>query len=169
MMPVTICLDNSRLHEYIVDVDRSTKVRREGSPEEAAFLDLLRTADVLTRGADWVLKAENLSQTQYNVLRILRGAPPGLPCGEIASRMITRDPDVTRLLDRMEKRGLISRSRESRDRRLVLARITPEGLKLVNRLDDPVQKIHRKQLGHMGRDRLQALAELLAAARSRQE
>jgi DNA-binding MarR family transcriptional regulator len=124
---------------------------------------------MLTRGADWVLKAEDLSLTQYNVLRILRGAPQGLPCGEIASRMITRDPDVTRLLDRMEKRGLISRFRESRDRRLVLARITPEGLKLVNRLDKPVQKIHRKQLGHMGKDRLQALAELLAAARSGQE
>ena len=124
---------------------------------------------MLTRGADWVLKAEDLSLTQYNILRILRGAPQGLPSGEIASRMITRDPDVTRLLDRMEKRGLISRFRESRDRRLVLARITPKGLKLVNRLDEPVQKIHRKQLGHMGKDRLQALAELLAAARSGQE
>jgi DNA-binding MarR family transcriptional regulator len=124
---------------------------------------------MLTRGADWVLKAEDLSLTQYNILRILRGSPQGLPSGEIASRMITRDPDVTRLLDRMEKRGLVSRSRESRDRRLVLARITPEGLKLVNRLDEPVQKIHRKQLGHMGKDRLQALAELLAAARSGKE
>ena len=150
-------------------MDRSTKVRPEGSAEEAAYLDLLRTADVLTRGAIGVLKAEELSTTQYNVLRILRGSPQGLTCGEIASRMITRDPDVTRLLDRMEKRGLISRSRESRDRRLVLARITPEGLKLVNRLDEPVQKIHRKQLGHMGKDRLQALAELLAAARSGHE
>ena len=147
----------------------STKVRPGGSAEEAAYLDLLRTADVLTRGAIGVLKAEELSTTQYNVLRILRGSPQGLTCGEIASRMITRDPDVTRLLDRMEKRGLISRSRESRDRRLVLARITPKGLKLVNRLDEPVQKIHRKQLGHMGKDRLRALAELLAAARSGQE
>jgi DNA-binding MarR family transcriptional regulator len=152
-----------------VNVDRSTKARREGSPEEAAYLDLLRTADVLTRGAIGVLKAEELSTTQYNVLRILRGSPQGLTCGEIASRMITRDPDVTRLLDRMEKRGMISRSRESRDRRLVLARVSPEGLKLVNRLDEPVQKIHRKQLGHMGKDRLRALAELLAAARSGQE
>jgi DNA-binding MarR family transcriptional regulator len=153
----------------LMSVDRSTKARREGSPEEAAYLDLLRTADVLTRGAIGVLKAEELSTTQYNVLRILRGSPEGLTCGEIASRMITRDPDVTRLLDRMEKRGLISRARESRDRRLVLARISPEGLKLVNRLDEPVQKIHRKQLGHMGKDRLRALAELLAAARSGQE
>src|SRR4029077_1765638 len=109
--------------------------------------------DLLTRRTIGVLKAEELSATQYNVLRILRGAPQGLPCGEIARRMVTRDPDVTRLLDRMEKRSLISRSRESRDRRLVLARIAPEGLKLVNRLDEPVQKTLRKQLGHMGKDR----------------
>src|ERR1700674_353975 len=143
--------------------------RRAACPEEAAFLELLRTTDMLSRGLVKVLKIEDLSGTQYNVLRILRGSPQGLTCGEIASRMITRDPDVTRLLDRMEKRGLISRSRESRDRRLVLARISPEGLKLVNRLDEPVQKIHRKQLGHMGKDRLQALTELLAAARSGQE
>jgi DNA-binding MarR family transcriptional regulator len=149
-------------------MDRSAKARRQGSPEEAAFLDLLRTADMLTRGADWVLKAENLSQTQYNVLRILRGMPQGLPSGEIACRMITRDPDVTRLLDRMEKRGLIARFRESWDRRLVLARITAKGLKLVNGLDEPVQKIHLKQLGHMGKARLGALAKLLEAARAGQ-
>src|ERR1700734_2019765 len=113
-------------------VHLSAKAPREGSGEETAFLDSPRTADMLTRGADWVLKSEDLSHTQYNVLRILRGSPQGLPCGEIASRMITRDPDVTRLLDRMEKRGLISRARQSRDRRLVLARLTSEGLKLVN-------------------------------------
>lgn len=147
-------------------MNRSTKARRKGSPEEAAFLDLLRTADALTRGADWVLKVEGLSLTQYNVLRILRGAPEGLPCGAIASQMITRDPDVTRLFDRMQKRGLISRARESRDRRLVLTRLTPEGLKVVDRLDEPVQKIHRKQLGHMGKDQLQDLIDLLATARS---
>ena len=130
---------------------------------------MLRTADLLTRGAFGVLKAEDLSSTQYNVLRILRGAPEGLPCGEIAGRMITRDPDVTRLLDRMEKRGLISRARNSRDRRMVQARIAPEGLKLVNRLDEPVQKIHRKLLGHLGKERLRALAVLLAAARTKVE
>jgi DNA-binding MarR family transcriptional regulator len=150
-------------------VSESSKIRRVGSPEEAAFLDLLRTTDMLVRGAIGVLKEENLSHTQYNVLRILRGAPQGLACGEIASRMITRDPDVTRLLDRMEKRGLISRARESRDRRMVLARITPEGRKLVDRLDEPVQKTHRKILGHLGKQRLRALGELLAAARARVE
>ena len=144
----------------------SAKVRRAGSAEEAAFLDLLRTADLLTRRAIGVLKGEDLSPTQYNVLRILRGAPQGLPCGDIAGRLITRDPDVTRLLDRMEKRGLISRARESRDRRKVLARISREGLELVDRLDEPVQKMHRKLLGHLGKERLRALGELLAAARA---
>lgn len=144
----------------------STEARRVSSSEEAAFVDLLRTADMLTRGAFGVLKDEDLSLTQYNVLRILRGASQGLPCGEIAGRMITRDPDVTRLLDRMEKRGLIFRSRENRDRRMVVARITPEGRKLVNRLDGPVRKVHKKQLGHLGKGRLRALGELLAAARA---
>src|SRR5947209_14077769 len=142
------------------------KQRRMGSPEEAAFLDLLRTCDLLSRGPAQVLKKEDLSATQYNVLRILRGAPDGLACGEIASRMITRDPDVTRLLDRLEKRGLISRCRETKDRRTVIARITPDGLKLLSRLDEPVQAAHRKQLGHLGRERLRALTELLGVLRS---
>ena len=140
--------------------------RRPGSREEAAFLDLLRTCDLLSRGLAQLLKTEDLSPTQYNVLRILRGSPEGLPCGEIASRMITRDPDVTRLLDRLEKRGLISRSRDAKDRRTVMGQITPEGLKLLARLDDPIQKTHRQQLGHLGKNRLWALTELLAAARA---
>jgi DNA-binding MarR family transcriptional regulator len=144
------------------------KNRRPGMPssEEAAFLDLLRTTDMLSRGLVTILKPEDLSSTQYNVLRILRGAPEGLPCGEIAKRMITRDPDITRLLDRLEKRGLISRSREARDRRTVMARITGAGLKLLARLDEPVQAAHRKQLGHLARGRLRLLTDLLREARS---
>ena len=143
-----------------------TRQRTLATPEEATFLELLRTTDMLSRGLVHILKAEDLSSTQYNVLRILRGAPEGLPCGEIASRMITRDPDITRLLDRLEKRGLISRCRETKDRRMVMARIAPQGLKLLSRLDEPIQKGHRKQLGHLGRDRLRALTDLLQAARS---
>ncbi len=142
------------------------KRRRAACPEEGAFLDLLRTTDMLSRGLVHVLKTEDLSPTQYNVLRILRGAPPGLPCGEIASRMITRDPDVTRLLDRLEKRGLISRCRETKDRRTVMARITPHGLKVLTRLDEPVRAAHRRQLGHLRRERLRTLMELLLVARS---
>jgi DNA-binding MarR family transcriptional regulator len=139
---------------------------RKSSPEEATFLDLLRTTDMLSRGLIHILKAEDLSSTQYNVLRILRGAPEGLPCGEIANRMITRDPDVTRLLDRLEKRSLISRSREIKDRRTVMARITPAGLKLLAKLDKPVQAGHRHQLGHLGPRQLKTLTELLQVARS---
>jgi DNA-binding MarR family transcriptional regulator len=122
---------------------------------------------MLSRGLIHILKAEKLSANQYNVLRILRGAADGLPCGEIAARMITRDPDVTRLLDRLEKRGLISRCRETTDRRTVMTRISPEGLKLLGRLDALVRDGHRKQLGHLGRRRLQALTTLLQEARSR--
>ena len=144
-------------------IGAAEKQRHPGpSPEEAALLDLLRTTDILSRGLLQVLKPEDLSGTQYNVLRILRGAPEGLACGEIANRMITRDPDVTRLLDRLEKRGLISRCRETKDRRTVMTRITPAGLKLLANLDEPVQSAHRKQLGHLGPKRLRALAELLA-------
>lgn len=145
------------------------KSRRQGSLEEAVFLSLLRTADVLTRGGIGVLKAEQLSIAQYNVLRILRGAPDGLSCGEIGNRLITHDPDVTRLLDRMERRGLISRARESRDRRMVTTRITSEGRKIVDRLDEPVRKIHIKQLAHLGKQRLRLIEELLAVARAMTE
>ena len=135
-------------------------------PEEVLFLDLLRTTDMLSRALDRILKSSDISATQYNVLRILRGTPEGLPCGEIASRMITRDPDITRLLDRLEKRELISRCRETKDRRMVMARITPQGLKLLAQLDEPVQETHRKQLGHLGRERLRELTELLHVSRA---
>lgn len=141
------------------------KPRRTLCPEEVLYLELFRTTDLLSRRPAQVMKAEDLSPNQYNVLRILRGAPEGLPCGEIANRMITRDPDITRLLDRLEKRDLITRSRETRDRRTVLTKITPEGLKLLARLDGPVQDTHREQLGHLGRERLQALSDLLHESR----
>ena len=141
--------------------------KARATPEEAAFLDLLCTCDLLSRGPAQFLKSEDLSPTQYNVLRILRGAPRGLHCGEIANRMITRDPDITRLLDRLEKRDLISRCRETKDRRVVVARIAPQGLKLLSRLDEPVQEMHRKQLGHLGGARLKELRNLLVEARAR--
>jgi DNA-binding MarR family transcriptional regulator len=145
---------------------QSEMKRRVGSAEESAFLELMRTTDMLSRSLAPLLKAEELSSTQYNVLRILRGSPEGLPCGEIGNRMITRDPDITRLLDRLEKRGLVSRCRETKDRRMVLTRITGAGLELLARLDEPVQDIHRAQLGHLGRERLQSLVDLVRAARS---
>ena len=142
-----------------------SKKRQISSPEEVAFLELCRTTDLLSRRLAALLKTEDLSANQYNVLRILRGSPDGLPCGEIGNRMITRDPDITRLLDRLEKRELISRCRETKDRRMVIARITPQGMELLARMDQPLQEAHRTQLGHLGRTRLRALTDLLRVAR----
>ena len=136
------------------------------SPEDEAYLNLQRTADHLLRGVEELLKPTGLTPSQYNVLRILRGAgPAGLACGEIAGRMLTRDPDMTRLLDRLDKRGLVSRVRNPRDRRVVVTRITAAGLKLLASLDEPVEELHKKQLQHLGRERLKQLSALLEAAR----
>jgi DNA-binding MarR family transcriptional regulator len=145
--------------------DSKAKKRPYGGPEEEAFLSLQRTADVLARNVEKVLRKEDVTPQQYNVLRILRGAPEGLPCSEIGKRMITRDPDITRLLDRLEKRELVSRCRETEDRRTVLTRVTPQGLHLLHDLDAPVSEAHQSQLGHLGRVRLRSLMGLLAMAR----
>ena len=142
--------------------------KRFTSLEQEAFLLLQRTTSELTEIGDQVLKAAGLSGPQYNVLRILRGAgASGLACGEISDRMIKRDPDMTRLLDRMEKRGLVSRRRESADRRVITARITRAGLDLLARLDSPVNATHREQLGHLSKQKLRTLIEILDQARRR--
>ena len=135
--------------------------------EQEAFVQFQRAASRLMEDVARLLKPAGLRPTQYNVLRILRGSPDGLPCGEIGNRMITRDPDITRLLDRLEKRTLIERWREQKDRRVVLARITQPGLDLLRRLDDPVRDTHRRQLGHLGRQKLHQLSELLQESRAR--
>ena len=135
--------------------------------EEEAFVNLLRTADVLLQGVAETLKPLGLSPTQYNVLRILRGADPrGLACREIGERMITRDPDVTRLLDRLEDRGLVARTRSSEDRRVITTRITDDGLRILEKLGAPIADMHTRQLGHMGAARLHAFIDLLEQARS---
>jgi len=134
-------------------------------PEEAVFVELLRTADLLSRAPGQLIRERNLSANQYNVLRILRGAPEGLLCGEISARMISRDPDITRLLDRMEERGLIGRCREDADRRRVQVWITTEGLALLASLDSPVCALHRRQLGHLQPKQLRELTRLLLACR----
>lgn len=144
----------------------SAKPKVAASLEEVTFLELLRTTDQLSRELSTVLKPDDISPSQYNVLRILRGSPNGLACGEISSRMITRDPDITRLLDRMEKRGWTLRFRDEHDRRVVKVRITGEGLKLVASLDKPVEQAHRQQLGHLSREQLRSLCELLRNARA---
>ena len=137
------------------------------STEQEAFLNIQRTADVLMSRMDKVLSEQNVSPTQYNVLRILRGAgESGLPCGAVAERMITRDPDITRLMDRLEKQGLITRSRDTHDRRVVLARITEKAGKIVEALDEPVERELKRQLGHLGNQRLRQLIDLLELVRS---
>jgi DNA-binding MarR family transcriptional regulator len=134
-------------------------------PEESLFVEMSRTVDLLARGPARLLRTVELSGPQYNVLRILRGAPEGLLCGQISERMITRDPDITRLLDRLEKRGLIARFRQDADRRRILVRIAPRGLALLAWLDGPVRQIHREQLGHLGAPKIRQLESLLRACR----
>ena len=147
--------------------ESATKPRKPSrSLEQEAYLSLQRTADLLARGAEEAIKRWGLSATQYNVLRILRGAGPGgLCCGEVAERMITHDPDITRLLDRLEKRGLIVRARGSKDRRVITARIAREGLRILAQLDGRIEEFHRRQLGHLGKRQLRLLLGLLSAAR----
>ena len=139
------------------------------SLEQEAMLNLARTHDVLAGEiAVAVFKPSGLSPAQYNVLRILRGAGEHLACNEIASRMIARDPDMTRLLDRLEKRKLVSRCRQEADRRVVAVRITDAGLKLLAELDPKILAAHRKQLAHMNERELKQLIALLEKARQRE-
>jgi DNA-binding MarR family transcriptional regulator len=134
--------------------------------EEEAYLNLLRTADALLQRESAMLKQHGLSQTQYNALRILRGAgEEGLPCGEIAERMITHDPDITRLMDRLESKGWVERSRNGRDRRVVIAKITPGGLELLQPLDEPISELLGGMLGHLNEAQLRQLIDLLEQAR----
>jgi DNA-binding MarR family transcriptional regulator len=146
--------------------------RRQSSSVDAplqaqVFVSLQKTADALGQDGEQLLKPHGLTGTQYNVLRILRGAEPdGLACSGIGERMISHDPDMTRLLDRMEKRGLITRERQRDDRRVVKTRITRAGLSLLKSLDQPVRELHKRQFGHMSAARLNTLAELLEEVRA---
>ena len=140
--------------------------KRFVSLEQEAFLLLQRTTSELVSSVADLLKGAGLSGPQYNVLRILRGAgPEGLPCGEISDRLITRDPDITRLLDRMQKRGLVTRRRDPDDRRVVIAAITKAGLDLLAKLDVPVNAGHIEQLGHLTRSDLKTLIAILDRVR----
>jgi len=165
-------LDNNRYNEYISIVGSLEKEIKQSKPwtsrEEEAFLNLLRTADALSRGEAVVLKPANLSPNQYNALRILRGAgEEGVTCSELGSRLIERDPDVTRLIDRLEERGLMRRTRDARDRRVYRNVITGAGLNLLASLDEPLAAVHKKQMGHLSPEKLATLISLLEDARSR--
>lgn len=132
-----------------------------------AFLAILQTAEELQRGMTELLKSRDLSHAQYNVLRILRGAgPEGATCSTVGGRLIRHDPDVTRLMDGLDKRGLIERARDTKDRRVVRARLTNDGMALLEELDDPVDDLHTRQLGHVGSKRLADLVAVLEEARA---
>ncbi|HEX4544766.1 MAG TPA: MarR family transcriptional regulator [Candidatus Acidoferrum sp.] len=136
--------------------------------EERIFLALLRTTNTLGLEAEQLVKSAGLTGTQFNVLRILRGAQPGgLACRSIGDRMISHDPDMTRLLDRLEKRDLITRERQKDDRRVVKTHITRAGLEILKPLDHPMRELHKRQFRHMSVARLKTLSELLGEIRIR--
>jgi DNA-binding MarR family transcriptional regulator len=137
------------------------------SVEEEALLSIARTAALLEHAGAEALKPFKLTITQYNVLRILRGAgDPGLCRNEVGQRLVTKVPDVTRLLDRMEAAGLIVRQRGGEDRRYVATRVTEKGLKLLDKIDRELPAIHGRQLGHVGQKRLRELIALLEEVRA---
>ena len=135
--------------------------------EEEAALNVVRTADAVMMAVGEVLKPHLLSATQYNVLRILRGAgEDGASCKDIGSRMVARHPDITRLMDRLEQRGLVTRDRAKEDRRVVTHRLTKAGVELVNELDRPIEAAHKRTMGHMKAEKLRELVGLLEEVRA---
>lgn len=136
-------------------------------PEQEAYLNLVRTFHRLASIEDRVMREFDFSPAQYNVLRILRGiGGEGASCSVIRDRMIARVPDITRLIDRLEQRGYVTRHRGTPDRRVVRVRITDKGLKLLERMDEPILDMHRTQLGHLSRPELKQLNQLLEKARA---
>jgi DNA-binding MarR family transcriptional regulator len=142
------------------------------SPEQEAYLNLLRTFAVLEEPIAKLLKARGLSEATYNTLRILRGeqrsggaGAAGVSCNTIGERLLSRVPDVTRLVDRLERKGLAKRQRAKDDRRVVLISITAKGLELLEKLDRPLMEVHKTQLRHMARRDLEDLNRLLVKAR----
>lgn len=138
------------------------------SLQQEAHLNLVRTFALLQDAFEELFKPYGISNTQYNVLRILRGAEPsGLCRNELRDRLLTRMPDVTRLLDRMEDVGLVERERGTADRRMVTTRLTKQGRRLVDELDDVVSAEHQRTLGHLTKTQLASFIELLSVAREK--
>jgi DNA-binding MarR family transcriptional regulator len=137
------------------------------SLQQEVYLSILRTADELHSRVAALLKPFGVSTTQYNVLRILRGAGSnGHRCSEIAERMITREPDITRLLDRMAKAGWITQSRDTDDRRVVITRITPEALKLLKEIDKKIVELDRNFMANISEKKLKTILSLMDEVRS---
>lgn len=134
-------------------------------PEHQLYLALQTLALSLKEEAEQFLKQQGLTSTQFNVLRILRGAGHrALTCGEIAEQLLNKDPDVTRLLERMERQQLIERQRAEHDRRVLLTTLTPQGREVLDRLDAPLLDLHRQQFQHLPPQRLELLLALLHQA-----
>jgi DNA-binding MarR family transcriptional regulator len=139
-------------------------------PEQEAYLNLLRTTSLLGAPVGRLFKSHGLSEATYNALRILRGCGGnGCTCGQIGEHLVAQVPDVTRLIDRLEKAGFAERARNTDDRRIVRVKITRRGLDLLARLDGPILSAHRQQLGHMTRRELAELSRLLVKARHPEE
>jgi MarR family transcriptional regulator, 2-MHQ and catechol-resistance regulon repressor len=136
------------------------------SAEEEALLNLMRTSDCLQRAFQQKIRGLGLTATQYNVLRILRGAHPnGLPCASIGERMIAAEPDITRLLGRLKRLKLVRQHRDRNDRRVVCTQITDAGLELLRSLDPIVRRLPQELIGHMRGAELAELIRLLELAR----
>ena len=136
------------------------------SPQEEALLNLMRTADCLNRSFQRHTRQRGITGTQYNVLRILRGAhPEGLPCAAIGNRMLTAEPDITRLLARMKALKLVHQQRDKRDRRVVLTHISDTGLGLLEQMDPVVVQMPKDLLSHLREEEVTELSRLLELAR----
>jgi DNA-binding MarR family transcriptional regulator len=129
---------------------------------QEAFVRLLRVREQLHADVTTLLKPHGLTEPQYNVLRILRGAGrKGLPCLEISRRMITRVPDITRLLDRIEVEDLVKRARDTKDRRIVSAHLTAKGRTLLSKLDQPIRRAHRAQFAALTKRELIGIVDVM--------
>ena len=134
-------------------------------PEQEAYLNLLRTCQSLAGEFERLFEQYGLSDAQYNALRILRGHGKAMQVYQVAGQMVTRQPDITRLFDRLEKAKLIKRRRCEEDRRVVWVELTQAAREVLKKLDEPVLRLHRKQLGHLGPRKLRQLSQLLTEAR----
>ena len=147
-----------------------SKTQRFDSLEQETFLNLWRTYDRLKALEERLFNKFELSAQQYNALRLLRGASPGtIPTLALGGKLISRAPDMTRLLDRLDERGLVRRERRSGNRRVVEVGITDAGLRLLDELAEEVRKCHQKQLGHLKPEQLRQLIALLQEARQPHE
>ncbi len=149
--------------------NRRSQERRLEKHAQETYLTLFRTHEALLFGFKTLLKAWGLSEPQYNALRILRRNGRPLQVYQVAGRMLTREPDITRIFDRLVREGFVERTRGEADRRVVWVDLTAKGREILKKLDRPVMALHRKQLGHLGVRKLRSLGELLKEVRGEEQ